>query len=173
MRQLVGFAGLIGSGKTTAAIYLIAEHRFVNVKFAGPLKDMCKALGLTDDEINGPLKEQPCALLDGKTPRWAQQSLGTEWGRNCISPNLWTNAWQRRLAQMGDINVCCDDVRFPNEAALIRELGGQVIMVVREGQKQGEHVSERFDFEPDLIIYNNGTIGEFETKVARALGVSK
>lgn len=176
LKQLVGLAGRIGSGKTTAANYLVNNHDFTNVKFAGPLKDMCRALGLSEDEINGPLKEKPCDLLDGQTPRWAQQSLGTEWGRVCISPNLWTNVWKRRLCS--DL-IVSDDVRFPNEAALIRELGGVVLMIKRPAQVAVAidstavevHPSEQFNLDPDLIIHNDGTIVELERAIARALAL--
>jgi hypothetical protein len=168
MKHLIGFAGLIGSGKSTAASYLVQNHDYHLRKFAGPLKAMCAALGLSDEEINGSLKEKPCALLDGQTPRWAQQTLGTEWGRVFISQNIWTNAWQRSIQGL-DL-VVSDDVRFPNEAKLIRELGGEVVMIVREGQKQGEHASEQFAFEPDLIVYNNGSITDLEQKIAGIIG---
>jgi hypothetical protein len=52
--------------------------RWRQVKFAGPLKSMCMALGLTEAHIEGHLKEVPCELLCGQTPRHAMQTLGTE-----------------------------------------------------------------------------------------------
>src|SRR6516164_9279263 len=96
-RAVVGFAGRMHSGKTTAALELI-RYGFVRVRFAGPLKSMLHALGLTPAELDGDLKEQPCALLGGVTPRHAQQTLGTEWGRACITPEVWVNAWLHAVA---------------------------------------------------------------------------
>ena len=43
---------------------------------------MLYQLGLGEAHIEGALKEVPCELLGGKTPRYAMQTLGTEWGRD-------------------------------------------------------------------------------------------
>jgi hypothetical protein len=61
--QIIAFTGLAGSGKSTAAKHLCTRHGFERVRFAGPLKDMMRALGLTEREIEGDRKESPCALL--------------------------------------------------------------------------------------------------------------
>jgi hypothetical protein len=79
--RLIALTGYAGSGKSTLADILACEHGFTVVKFAGPLKAMLRALGLDEREIEGDLKEQPCQLLAGHTPRRAMQTLGTEWGR--------------------------------------------------------------------------------------------
>ena len=95
--RLVAFCGLMGSGKTYAADYLVQNFGYTRIKFAGVLKDMLRTMGLTDEHIEGELKDLPCDMLDGRTPRWAMQSLGTEWGRTCISENLWGNLWEREV----------------------------------------------------------------------------
>jgi hypothetical protein len=151
---IVGLCGAIGSGKTTVAEHLVETYNFDPIKFAGPLKDMMRALGLTEEEINGRLKEQPCDLLGGKTPRWAQQSIGTEWGRNLIDPDLWTRAWKKRALD-SLYPVVADDVRFANEAKLIRELGGTIIHIDRPGIVISSHVSEAMPFTPDVVIKND------------------
>lgn len=58
-RLIIGFTGLAGSGKSTAALHT----GYTRVRFAGPLKDMMRALGLTEQEIEGDRKEKPCNLL--------------------------------------------------------------------------------------------------------------
>ena len=87
--RLIAFCGYMGSGKSFAADYLIEKYGYTRVKFAGPLKDMLHTMGLTEEEIEGGDKDKPSDLLCGRTPRWAMQSLGTEWGRECIGENLW------------------------------------------------------------------------------------
>lgn len=160
-RRVIGFAGAAGSGKSTAAEFLEKGCGFRRVRFAGPLKAMIQALGLTPDEIDGHLKESPCELLGGKTPRWAMQSLGTEWGRELIGPDVWVNAWHRAVDNLpAHVHVVCDDVRFANEADAIRSRGGLVVLIERQGLQRGGHASEQVDFHTDCTL-PNGNFEEF------------
>jgi len=92
MRPLIAFIGLSGCGKTTAARYF-NDHGFTRLRFAEPLKRMLRAIGLTDAQLDGDLKEQETNLLCDRTPRHAMQTLGTEWGRNQIDQDFWVNIW--------------------------------------------------------------------------------
>jgi hypothetical protein len=126
-----------------------------------------KALGCTDEQVDGALKETPADLLCGQTPRWAMQSLGTEWGRNLIGPDLWIRAWQAAVdrVQAGQ-PVVADDVRFPNEVEAIRKRGGLVIRVVRPGVGvRVEHESESLECFPDMTLSNDGDQAAFEQLV--------
>lgn len=159
MTGLVGITGKAGSGKSTAAQVLL-DAGWVRIKFADPLKDMLRAIGLDDRHIEGHLKEIPCEVLQGKTPRWAMQTLGTEWGRECIGDQFWIAIARRRiaLAMAAGLNVVVDDVRFENEATVIRELGGLVLGLER-GDGAGGHVSEA-GVAPDIRHVNDGTVSE-------------
>ena len=145
-RQLIAFCGAMGSGKTYAADYLIQNFGYTRVKFAKPLKDMLRAIGLTDEHIEGELKDLPCDLLDGRTPRWAMQSLGTEWGRTLISENLWGNLWEKQVESLLQQNkpVVVDDCRFNNEAERVKRLKGSLflIMTPRSETAEARHPSE-------------------------------
>src|SRR6266550_5970312 len=99
-RPVIAFTGLLRSGKTTAAFRLMNDHNYRKVRFAGPLKDMAYAFGLSFDHIDGELKELPCDLLGGKSPREFMQLLGTEFGRNLIDRNLWIRAWEHAINQV-------------------------------------------------------------------------
>ncbi len=155
MIKVIGLSGLIGSGKTTAALALVDRLGYTRERFAEPLKAMMAALGLSQDDIDGPTKELPSALLCGKTPRHAMQTIGMEWGRQCIGPDIWVNAWARKAAQHA--LVVADDVRFPNEAAMIKSLGGVVIKIIRAGQWQDPHPSEA-GVASDMTIMNDQSI---------------
>lgn len=167
--MIIGFCGPIGAGKTTAALYLAERRGFARIRFAGPLKAMMAALGLSAREIDGALKEVPCELLGGKTPRYAMQTIGTEWGRNLIHPDLWISAW--RHACRDHPNIVADDVRFANEAATIHAMGGFVYRIVRASTVAASdaHASEQQIFRTDGDIFNNGTIADFEREVAYAV----
>lgn len=161
---IIGLCGAAGAGKTTLAGHLIGRHRFVRHRFAGILKGMLKVLGLTDDQVDGGLKEVPCALLGGKTPRWAMQSLGTEWGRDLISQTLWIDAWAKGLE--GKEFVVVDDVRFPNEVDAIKKRGGYLIRITGRGAEiaTGGHVSETLELDVDEEIENTGSIHDMFAK---------
>lgn len=145
---LVGLVGRKGSGKDTAAVLLL-EQGFENVKFAGALKGMIRTLLAyqgADEEtiermIEGDLKEVPTDYLGGKTPRFAMQTLGTEWGRDLIGTDFWIGTTMRRAEGK---RAVITDVRFPNEAAAIEAAGGTLIGVNAEWIKpvEGEHESE-------------------------------
>lgn len=163
---LIGFCGYAGSGKSTAAQRLCGRHGFVRHRFAGPLKDMLRALGLSEEQVDGNLKEVPCALLGGKTPRWAAQSLGTEWGREMISPTLWVDAWAAKV-DVSPVPVVCDDVRFPNEVYAVKQRGGIVVRITGRGAKiaTSAHASENVNFEVDEEIENTGSIHDLHAAV--------
>jgi hypothetical protein len=51
---IMGLAGEMGSGKDTAANYLVEHHGFTKLAFADNLKEMCKnAFDLTDEDVYG------------------------------------------------------------------------------------------------------------------------
>lgn len=168
---VVAFTGVAGSGKSTATRYLIVRHGYTLVKFAGPLKDMMRAIGLTEDEIEGGLKEQPSHTLFGKTPRHAMQALGTEWGRDLIHPDFWISLWRRRvetvLADGG--RVVTDDCRFPNEARAVRKFGGNIYLLSGRGGIAGNHASEKGCEDMDHVLINKGSIDELYSMVDNAL----
>lgn len=138
-RRIVALNGRAGSGKSEVAQYLVRRHGYTLLKFAEPLKAMIATYyrlvhGANEEAIEavieGHLKEEPTAMLEGKTTRWAMQTLGTEWGRKCIGESFWVNSWAHRVERTeGDIVV--DDLRFNNEAEKVLNLGGTVYHVSR------------------------------------------
>jgi predicted kinase len=169
--DVVAFTGVAGSGKSTAAGYLVEKRGYTRVRFAGPLKAAMAAMGFSHAEIEGELKETPNDALGGKTPRYAMQTLGTEWGRNCIVDDFWIRLWRRDvdavLADGGRVVV--DDCRFPNEAQAIRKLGGDIFKIEGRGGIAGGHVSERGCGDEDLVIANDNTRDELFDKIEEAL----
>lgn len=135
--RVIGLCGVAGSGKSTASNYLTTAYDFRRERIAGPLKDMMRAFGLDERHIEGDLKEVPTNLLCGRTPRHAMQTLGAEWGRVLIHPDLWTNVWEKRVDLILNVDdatpggVVIDDMRFPNEVNLVRARKGVMIRIVR------------------------------------------
>lgn len=168
---IVALSGAAGSGKSTAAQYLVDIHGYTRVRFAGPLKAAMAALGLSARHIEGDLKEVPCDLLLGKTPRYAMQTIGAEWGRNLIGEDLWTGLWRAAANNVIEDGgrVVVDDCRFPNEAATVRKMGGDIYRIIGRGGIAGGHESERMDFIPDVVIDNSGGVEELRSRVDQAL----
>src|SRR5438105_1143764 len=140
--MLIGIVGFIGSGKNVCGDLLVSRG-FKADAFAAPVKDASAVIfgwdralleGNTDESRK--FRETPCPYWSevyGRDlkPREVLQKMGTEAGRNVFHPDLWTRSLERRITTDGYTNHVITDVRFPNEAKLIRELGGHVIEVTR------------------------------------------
>jgi hypothetical protein len=66
---VVGLVGATGSGKTTIAQGLVERAGFANIHMGRPIKDMLRALGLTEQEVAGSPEDraQPLELLSGRS----------------------------------------------------------------------------------------------------------
>ena len=178
--QLVGIAGRKESGKSEVAKFLKEHHGFYRDKMAGGLKAMMALFlrwAAVEDPwyyIEGPGKEEPLQVLGGKTTRYAMQTLGTEWGRNCLWRDLWVNQNRQRLKTDLDygIPVVIDDVRFGNERRMLQDLGATIIHVYRPGVvSEDGHASEDpltpLPGEPTVL--NGGSLEELQNAAMRAL----
>ena len=163
---LIGLSGYAGAGKTTVARALADAFGGEVHSFATPLKDMVVALlqhgGMTSDEVfahvYGDRKEEPLDLLQGRTARYAMQTLGTEWGRGMLGERVWTHLAMEGCR--GVPAVVFDDVRFPTESTAILDEGGWLFNIVRPElvAPLGEtysHASEQH--QPGTAILNDDT----------------
>jgi len=180
--KLIGLIGAAGSGKTTVGNIIERDYGFVKMRFAGPIKAMLGTMlacaGVSGsrltDMIDGPLKETPCDELAGKTPRFALQRLGTEWGRDFISQNIWVDTTMAQVQQVQAENnksVVIDDVRFPNEVRAIKDAGGRIFRVMRDHDPIPEsgHKSEGQILEFDECVMNIGSVVELENQIAKLI----
>lgn len=171
---LIGLAGPARSGKNTTADILCRHWLAVQYAFALPLKAMLQAgFGLNDVDLDGWRKEEPNPLLGGKSPRQLLQTLGTEWGRQLVDPDIWVTQTRRWCQAFHDDDpdaaIILTDVRFQNEADFIRRNGGLIIHLRRtDCQPVSQHRSENgVDYLEgiDFLIHNNGTLDELTSFV--------
>jgi hypothetical protein len=189
---LIGICGLIGSGKDTVAQNLIDNHNFVKISFADKLKDAVASMFSWDRE-----------LLDGKTdksrawreqvdqywtqetgreitPRLVLQEFGTECMREGFYDGIWVSLTKKHIIDNPNTHFVIPDVRFPNEAKMLYEIGGEVWRVKRGNDPAWFSEYQELGVEPtDVhpsewawaqtkfkhIINNDGTITELKDQV--------
>jgi hypothetical protein len=141
---ILGLTGAAGSGKDTAADYLVQAHGFTKVFHAEPIYAMLAAMGFPAPDTRD-LKEAVDPFW-GFSWREAAQTLGTEWGRS-LSHDIWLNALKVKLKKLeaeGVNKVVVSDARFANEAEHIRQVGTLIAISGRKADLQGResHKSE-------------------------------
>jgi len=172
MKLLLGITGPAGVGKDTVGQILNARFGMMRHAFADPIREGLGAmLEIDHTRFGREVKELPISWL-GVSPRRLMQTLGTEWGRQLVHPDLWVMLAERKLEAIMDHEnhpgAVFTDVRFRNEAEMITRLGGLVIRVDRPGAPPvHDHVSE-LGFDSGLIHYslvNDGTLRDLERQV--------
>lgn len=141
--MIIGFVGFIGSGKDTAADYLVNFHGFRRDSFANTLKDAVAAVfGWDRTLLEGRTKEarewreqvDPWWAerlgMPKLTPRWVLQYWGTEVCRNAFHDDIWIASLENKMRKTKD-NIVISDVRFPNEIRAIHNAGGLVVRIKR------------------------------------------
>jgi hypothetical protein len=164
---LIGLAGKAGSGKDTAAAYLRKTYGFSQSAFAGPLKSMLAAVG-----IHEPARDQKELPLPGWdfSYRKAAQTLGTEWGRD-LQGNFWLKLAENNIEMLQSVPVnlvqghAITDVRFENEAEMVRSKGGVIIHIEGREYAVAAHASEAgVAVQPkDFIVRNDSTLEKLYT----------
>lgn len=181
---IIGLTGRAGCGKDTVADFLCEAHGFVKIALADPIREGAKAMfGLTDEQLHRrDLKEQPIDWI-GHSPRHILQTLGTEYGRQYVSDDIWLRVAGQRIERIRRSAPCMhvsgiviSDIRFENEADWLRNLGGHLWFVRRPGHnplmgKEACHASERAIQRKtdEAIISNYTTIDDLHFQVTEAL----
>lgn len=136
--MLIGICGLIGSGKGTVADLLVEEHQFVKLSFADKLKDGVSAIFGWDramlegdsDESRQWREEEDLfwtkELGRKITPRIVLQEFGTECMRKGFDDGIWVSLVKQEIIRNPKTNFVIPDVRFPNEANMIKSIQGEV-----------------------------------------------
>lgn len=168
--MIIGLSGQKQSGKSTLGNLLAEKYGLLHTSFAAPMREFVAKLVGCDVVQLEEIKETPIAWLNGRTPRHMLQTLGTEWGREMVSSQLWVLVAMRKALLSG--RAILSDVRFANEATAIRAAGGVVIRIARDNACQPDsHTSERplqetmIDFE----LRNNGTPEELLDAAERVI----
>ena len=156
------------SGKTTFANTLCAiipKHTYT-ISFADILREL--VVSVTAPFLDGG-EDEAWEWLDderkdngiipdlGVTFRHMLQTLGTEWGRRLIHPDIWVMLVQKRIDFIEHYDdkaiIIIDALRFPNEHKMLMERGATLIKLVNT------NLTNREDLKNHV---SNGAIDAFE-----------
>jgi hypothetical protein len=159
--MIVGFVGFIGSGKDTAADYLVNFHGYRRDSFANTLKDAVACVfGWDRTLLEGRTKEarewreQVDAWwaerlnMPNLTPRLMLQLWGTEVCRTGFHDDIWIASLENKMRKTGD-NIVISDVRFPNEIKAIHNAGGMVVRIKRGDDPKWYDAAVSYNKGPD------------------------
>ena len=163
--------GLIGNkrvGKSTFGDYITEKYGFKSIAFADPIKEGAKIMfDLTNEQVNGDLKE----VVDtrwNKSPRQILQILGTDACRKLFEPDIWIKRLKIELKKNKNKNVVVSDVRFPNEAKAVKEMGGILIKITKSDLVgKDSHISEQLvdKINHDILIKNDSSIEDYKQNI--------
>ena len=122
---VVGVLGPIASGKDTVADVLVDAFGFKKYKFTDPIVDALSMIFNVPASIfeDREFKEKPSDFLMGKSPRDLMKSLGNEWGRNLVDPDIWVSRLDSRIRDdiaeaMDAAGITYDDVEDTDDITL-------------------------------------------------------
>lgn len=141
--SIIAFCGFIGSGKDTAADYLVNFHQFRRESFASTLKDAVAAVfGWDRVLLEGKTKQArewreqvdqwwaDRLGIPNLTPRWVLQFWGTDVLRKNFHDDIWIASLENKLRIIKD-DIVISDCRFPNEISALQRQGAQIVWVQR------------------------------------------
>ncbi len=140
--MIIGICGFIGSGKDTAADYLVNFHGYRRESFASTLKDAVACVfGWDRTLLEGRTKESrewreqrdewwSNRLGKDITPRHILQHWGTDVIRHNFHKDIWIASLEHKLLKSSD-DIVITDCRFPNEIRGIRNAGGRIVWIRR------------------------------------------
>lgn len=189
----VGFIGKARSGKDSAAGYLVSTRAYTRLAFADPLK----ALALDVDPYI------PTGY--GVTVRLSRlvADVGWEYAKDTYpevrrflqaqgqavrtnDEDYWLDIMRRKLsaAEAWNLPVVVTDVRYPNEAEMLRARGFRLVRIVRPNPITGtvmepastaaRHASETAldSYDADVTVTNAGMLSDLFEELAASLAVA-
>ena len=190
--MIIGICGLIGSGKDSVADILVQEKNFKKISFADKLKDgVATVFGWDRSMLEGKTsnsrnwreeKDDFWSAELGKdiSPRLVLQLFGTECMRQGFYDGVWVSLVKKHIIDNPKQNFVIHDVRFPNEANMIKSIHGEVWRMRRGPDPVWFRMYQDLGIEPtevhesewawantnfNKILDNNGTLLELRSQV--------
>ena len=160
--MIVGISGKAQSGKDTVGAHLVSKHGFIRVASA----DALKRIAMRTFNWDG--------AKDARGRKFLQDLATAVRG---YDPDFWINITLQEIERqqkanntypLQERNFVITDVRYTNEADLLKKAGAVLIRIEREGIVKFDHESETQLDNYDgfnYLISNNGTIADLEERV--------
>ena len=188
--QIIGLCGNKKCGKDTFANYLVDTEGYIKMAFADYIREALKILFDWDEDTFSQDQKEKDDDYWGTSPRKMMQELGTEFLRqhckNMISqdfvlPNGKSYQSTFHIKRLNkdilnfykmnnDVKIIISDIRFQDEVDYVKQLGGTVIKVNRDIQKNefSNHASEnQIDNlkSIDIVLDNNQNLNHYIKKI--------
>ena len=146
-----------GAGKTTAAKYfMVSKVNFLTLSFAAPIREIIAFMMSWPHRISPYLPEidDKNVIIPelGASYRELMAQFGAA-GRRA-NENMWVNISKRILYSNG-LNYAIDDLRFPNEYAMLRDEGAKIVRIVNPDREiipsETEALLEGYEFDVELV----------------------
>ncbi len=175
--KIIGLAGLMGSGKDTAAL-ILNPLGYDRRSFADMLRvevhdavDHDKLPSDAPEAIRLAFYQSHLRDVFLK-PTPDHMRILLQWCGE-FKRSQWTDYWVTRLFYQlnPESSYVLSDVRYANEAAAVRMAGGEVWLIEGRSTEGGiaNHASERIDFPVDRVIRNDSTIEQLAVNLNQAL----
>lgn len=208
--HIIGISGFMRTGKDSVAQLLVDYFGYQRVCFADALRKVAldinpyiSVTAKTDRMVRYELLDEELITdVDGVTPvlysdllntmgyekakevpdfRRYLQRLGTEGIRGNFGEDAWVDIAKRTIQELPtDTKIVMPDVRFPNEAQAVKDLGGVVWRTERPGFDGGPHPSEAMVLKitPDRILRASSLVDDstsigLGTYVLQELGIPR
>jgi|TARA_B100001094_G_scaffold309750_1_gene343710 hypothetical protein len=190
--MIIGICGLIGCGKGTVGDILVENHGFTKLSFADKLKDGVATVFnwdrqmLEGDTVESrewrETQDEFWTKETGRTitPRLVLQEFGTDCMRHGFDDGIWVSLVKQELVKYPTKDFVIPDVRFPNEANMIKSIHGEVWRVKRGQDPVWMRMYQDIGVEPkdvhesewrwanvdfNNVIYNDLGIEELKSQV--------
>jgi hypothetical protein len=197
----IGLIGKARSGKDSAAAHLVHRHAYTRLAFADPLKEMALRVDpLASTKYDGTKMDQNrLSSIVGRIGwesakeipevRRTLQRLGQAQREH--DEDYWVNVLRRSLngAERWNMPVVVSDVRYRNEALMLRSRGFRLVRLVRPApaaitltgtdeisarhltDSTAQHASETEldDFAADMTLVNDGSLEALNALIEAAV----
>jgi hypothetical protein len=148
--NIIGITGYAQHGKNTTGDVLVNEYGYAQFAFADGLREMALRLNPIVGRRRSGVGSRYDRLSDvvasdgwetaKKRPevRRILQVIGTECVRDMVGEDSWVRVLERKLTNFSGDKAVITDVRFPNEAAWVHQMGGEMWRVVRIATPDGK-----------------------------------